>query len=170
MSKRQVSLIVITALIANFSIVRSFAARPIDILYGAPIKKQIGSATILYDGRGGIRVTFAHHSFLLPAKTPAQLSISPNFTYLIHNFGNGSGQIYDLRVYRLRTGSEVNIDQFIDGVMRFSRALKTCKAKRTETSFLVENWISPSSIRIRTEDWTRRPGCNRLNRSWILRL
>jgi hypothetical protein len=146
------------------------AGRPklIDLLLGAPKHATLNGVRLNYDGKDGLIVGVNRRVLRLSAKTPAQVRISRNGTFIVHNFGNGSGQVYDFRVYALRTGHALNVSIFKKHVLTFARA-HTCRASPDQISYLVERWLSPTSLLIRTEDWTRR-GCNRLNRNWTLRL
>lgn len=143
----------------------------IDLFYGTPIRIALRGAVINYAGRDIVRVKANNgHWFRFDARTPAQLSVSPTGRYLFYNFGNGSGQIYDVAVYSLPAGAPQNIRRFKSKVLAFAHSVKSCKAHPDQISFAAEEWIGEKAIKIRTEDWTRRPGCDILNRRWTIRL
>lgn len=142
----------------------------LDALYGKPIRSTLRGVRIDYDGRDAISIRAARHRFTVPAKSPAQISVSPGGRFLAHNFGSGSGQIYDLSIYALPRGSIEPIGRFKQRVLRTAHARRNCKARLNQISFLVDRWLSPTTIKIRTEDWTRRPGCDVLNRAWTMKV
>jgi hypothetical protein len=146
------------------------ASQHIDLAYGTPTKTRLGAAIVNYDGRDQIIVHYADRVLTLRALTPAQISISPNGAYLLHNFGNGSGQVYDIAVRNMRNGATLDISGFKRRVLEFARGKTTCTVRPDEISYLFERWQTARGLKIRTEDWTRRPGCEHLNRSWQLRL
>jgi hypothetical protein len=102
--------------------------------------------------------------------TPAIVGVSRDGRYLVHNFGNGSGQVYHLRAFALPSGRSVDVSRFKQRVLTFAHAKRACRARSSQISYLVEGWLSKDKVRIGTEDWTRRPGCDYLYRKWIFKL
>ena len=141
-----------------------------DLMYGKPVHTRLRGVRIAFDGRDVVLVGTAHQSFKFAARFPAQVSVSPERRFLVHNFGNGSGQIYDFAVYRLPNGSRITMDGFKRRVLRTARSQRTCRAQLKQISFLVVGWESAHALRVKTEDWTRHPGCERLNRSWTVKI
>src|SRR5205814_9988940 len=126
----------------------------IDLLLGTPKHATLNGVRLDYDGKEALIVRAKRGAFRLSAKPPAQVRISRNRTFIVHNFGNGSGQVYDFRVYAVRTGQAFTVSKFKKHVLKFARA-HACRASPDQISYLVERWLSPTSLLIRTEDWTR---------------
>ena len=123
-----------------------------------------------YDGQNLLRVNSRGRALRLSAMTPAVVGISPDARYLVHNFGNDSGQVYDIRLYSLRDDHPISAGIFKQRVLKFAHLKHTCRPRSYEISYLAEGWISSNSLEIGTEDWTRRPGCESLYRKWRLNL
>jgi len=133
-----------------------------------PLHRNLNGIAIDYDGNDRLKVRSRSRLLDLGALAPAQLSVSPTRQYLAHGFGNGSGQIYDVQIFSLTTGRRVSVSGFKQRVLSFARSRRTCRARLSQISFLVERWTSAHALQIGTEDWTRRPGCGHLHRKWTL--
>lgn len=142
----------------------------IDLAFGKPVHINAKGYVVDYDGKDAVVVRTTNHSTRLKAMVPAHLTVSPTGRYIVHNFGNGSGQVYDIRVYALRNGRLVNERPFKRKVVAFAHSRTSCRAQADQISYLAEAWLSPSALRIRTEDWTRRPGCEHIDRKWTFEL
>jgi len=128
-----------------------------------------GRTTIQYDGDNRIRVSIASHEINLNARPPATLSLSPDQRYVAHNFGDGSGQVYSLDLRDTQTGAKISLADFENEFRRrMNRA--GCKQPTDEFSYVFERWLSSTSFSLKTEDWTRRPGCEVMAKEWVVRL
>lgn len=142
----------------------------ISLRQGDPLRVTQRGAVVKFDGRDRVIVRYKTSNLVLAAKTPATLSISPDGQLVVHNFGSGSGQVYDLAAYRLRNGAKVDTSEFKRRVVRFARARSTCRIQPDQVSYLATGWSGSRVLKVKTEDWSRRPGCSRLNRAWSVRL
>jgi hypothetical protein len=138
---------------------------------GKPFSRSLGAHQVKFDGRSTVDIRSNAGNLRIIAKTPATLLISPNGSLVSHNYGNGSGQVYDLAVYRLRDGVQLtNTRMFKRKVFQFARRTSSCKIRRDQISYIVEGWSRPTVLKIRTEDWSRKSGCDHVNRSWTFRV
>jgi hypothetical protein len=161
-------MIIIAALLAA-TVPEPRQTNGVDLLSGNPVHTILKGVRLDYDGKSLFKVRARGRVLRFRALDPASVIISGNGRYLVHNFGNGSGQIYDLRVFTLPTGQPISVRPFKERVLRFAHDRKSCSARMDEISFVVERWRSPAALQIGTEDWTRRPGCGHLFRKWIFR-
>lgn len=146
-------------------------ARPasqIDLVDGEPIKLKWlrGGIKASFDGKESVLITTPHGTFRISAKTPSLIGVSSDGSRIVHNYGDGSGQVYSIAFYQSRSGNSMDIQKFYGKVMRYSKSIPGCRIRLEEISFLFTRWRSNSVALIRTEDMSRRAGCSKLNRLW----
>jgi len=120
-----------------------------------------------FDGSDGLRIVKRGTLLNIAARTPSSLSISPHGKRAILNFGDGSGQVYDVAAYDLDRGTEINI-RFARTVLIDRARRKGCDAPADSVSILFERWRSESQVEVSTEDFSRLPGCDVLEGRWIV--
>jgi hypothetical protein len=146
------------------------SAMDVSLLDGRPFQRTVGGVRIDYDGHDSVLVGSKDRSLRIRAQAPARLMVASNGRYLVHNFGSGSGQVYNLSIYRLSNGKLIDVTAFKNRVLNYGRRSASCSISEDQISFGVNRWAGPNSLMVRTEDWSRGPGCERLNRSWKLDL
>jgi hypothetical protein len=143
----------------------------VSLLDGKPVSSSMGQGkvSVSFDGSDGLVVADARGRMTLSARTPSTFCVSPDGRLAILNFGNGSGQVYNLDVYHLSTKRILSLASFRRHLISYARR-HSCSAKADQISIVFGKWIGRDSIFLKTEDFTRRPGCSSLNRSWKLDL
>jgi hypothetical protein len=140
------------------------------IIAGEPIiQREIGyGVQIAYDGRQVLLITDRQgnrHS--VPAKAPAMIWLSFQGRVLLHNFGGGSGQVYHLRLFRINPWQELATANLENRVSKLAKR-HGCRIGADEVSVLVLGWSDSKSLRLRTENWSRRVKCDVITRYWTL--
>lgn len=138
------------------------------LLDGQPLKRHLGNSELFYDGKSSLSISFKQKIHRLEAKVPAVVSVSEDGRYFLHNYGNGSGQVYDVAIYSLPDWHAVDTGSFRQSVLGFAKT-HGCKVEPDQISILFEDW-SESAATVRTEDFTRHEGCSMINRTWTIRL
>lgn len=144
---------------------------PFNLVEGSKIEfvTKDKSLKIYFDGKDDIAIKNSGASFHILAKTPAALSVSPSHKILVLNFGNGSGQVYDVELYFSDSGKKADIVGFRNKVLHYAYK-RGCRIKPDQISFIFKGWNLKNEILLNTEDFSRRSGCNIMNRSWTLKI
>lgn len=130
-----------------------------------------GGIEVTFNGDADLRVRSGGSTLVIDPRTPAILTASAKGEVLLLNYGDGSGQIYSLEAYNLRTSKKIDISGFLDGVFTFAKQLPGCRIRQDQISFSFSEWMKDDKkALIRTEDFSRTKYCDRLNRNWILPL
>lgn len=138
---------------------------------GKPVTGRLsGQVRIAFDGHNVLEVDNGTRSLRLDPRTPAVLSASQDARFLVLNFGDGSGQVYGLSAYDLRSGAPIDLSRFVNSVLSFARRTGSCQVNQDEISFVFTRWNGAGSIEVKTEDFTRTPDCSAINRTWVVDL
>ena len=141
----------------------------IALVDGKPIEQTIGGVRVSFDGKSALAVSAHGRTKSLDAKTPAVVSISRDGRFLMHNYGDGSGQVYDIGIYSSNDWNTIDISSFRRSVLQFARS-NGCTIQSDQISFVFTSWHGSSSVNLRTEDFSRKEGCAFLNRAWQIDL
>lgn len=143
----------------------------IELLDGKAVSKVAlaGDTFASFDGNSELVIEKAGVVLRLPARTPSILEISPGHSFALLNFGDGSGQVYDIAVYRLSDGQELELQQFRSSLSAHA-STHGCSAPPDAASIIFKRWLSDKSIEVSTEDFSRTTKCSALNRSWTIDL
>ncbi len=82
------------------------------------------------------------------------------------NFGNGSGQVFDLEVYDLDTLDQISSGHLKSEIFETAK-LSGCDVNEDEISYVIKKWDNSEALRIRPENWSRRSECSEINRDFI---
>ena len=171
MSKTKIIISAIASLcIASQCPGRGTSVSTADLLYGQRTSVSLRNVHINYDGKNTVILSTKSRQIQIAANAPAQISVSPNSRYVVYDFGRDSGQIYNIEVHDLMRGGMDRLNYFKRRVIKFGRSRPSCYVKYDEVSYLFTKWLGEAAFQVRTEDWTRRPGCGHLNRSWRIDL
>jgi len=142
----------------------------INIMDGRPIKNLAleNNVVIDFDGANLLTVSASSMSFTIDPKTPSFIQVSPDGQYLLNNFGDGSGQVYQIEIYDLKSKKFVSVGFIHNAISSFIESIEKCSAKPDEISYIFSSWASSRTILFKTEDFSRSGGCSQLNRSWNL--
>lgn len=145
--------------------------QPIELLDGKHISEAAIAPDIYvsFDGKDELLIRKAGRSLKFSARSPSLLSFSPSRDVVALNFGNGSGQVYDVAVYNLSDGREIDIQPFRSSIIKHARE-HGCLANPDVASIVVEKWMSDRQIRVATEDFSRKENCSVLNKTWTIEL
>jgi hypothetical protein len=142
----------------------------IQLKDGEPLDTVRNGVRVRFDSKQNVTVTSKHRKVVFAAKLPATISTSPDGRMIVHNYGNGSGQVYDLAIYDLMHQRKINLTPFKNGVVRFAKRQHNCRIMPDKISYLSGHWIRSDILQIRTEDWSRTSDCSGLNRSWTFQI
>jgi hypothetical protein len=148
----------------------AYADKTIPLSDGKPLLRILGGDHVKFDGRNIVQVWSNAGKLKLRARTPATLMVSPSGELIVHNYGDGSGQVYDIAVYRLRGAKQIGIGRFKERVLRYARSFAKCKIRPDQISYIADRWSEATVVKIRTEDWSRRSGCSHVNRTWTFKV
>lgn len=143
----------------------------IRLLDGKPLVESLPSSEIVvsYDGNDDLTIRREDTTLQLSARPPSVLSFSPKKDAVVLNFGDGSGQVYDIAVYNLVSGKQFGIGGFRESLLKYARNRK-CPTEAEAVSVVFKRWLSETRIEVSTEDFSRVRGCSALNRSWRINL
>lgn len=143
----------------------------IHLLDGKPLAESLPSSGIVvtYDGDDDLMIRREDMTLKLSARTPSVLSFSPERVAVVLNFGDGSGQVYDVAVYDLVSGNQFDIGGFRESLLKYARHRK-CPTGADAVSIVFKRWLSDTRIEVSTEDFSRTRGCSALNRSWRINI
>lgn len=128
-----------------------------------------GDTVVSFDGKSELLIDKAGIVLRVPARTPSVLHISPSRTLALLNYGDGSGQVYDIAVYRLSDGREIDTQQFRSSLRDYASD-HGCIAAPDAASIVFKKWMSADQIEVATEDFSRTTNCSALNRIWTIDL
>jgi hypothetical protein len=138
----------------------------IALLDGNLVRESLlHNIVVSFDGNEVMEIRKGNTVIKPMPRTPSLLIFSPSSKAVALNFGNGSGQVYDLTIYDLNSGNEYDIKDFRQSMLAHARK-KGCPADMDTMSIVVTRWISDERIKVSTEDFSRLPGCSAMNRSW----
>jgi hypothetical protein len=136
---------------------------------GRPLGVRGDGISLDFDGANSVRVSSGERQFSIGARSPATAFFSPDKRFLAFNFGNGSGQVYDLDIYELKTGRKYNLASLKSSLTR-TAAAQGCRAASDAVSVLFDRWTGNNGYTVRTEDFSRSPGCSSLAGEWKMKL
>jgi hypothetical protein len=126
----------------------------------------MGGIVITYDGNSHVQVG----KNLALARPPAFVSVSPDRTAWILNYGDGSGQVYSLEHRWLESGS-VSGDARLRHILVNYAKSRGCIAKIDQISVIFDGWANGGrGFMLHTEDFSRKGGCALLAASFLVRL
>lgn len=164
-------LAIIVYAISLAACVQTAAHRYIELLDGIPIDNETiaDDIRVSFDGNDQLVVTKDSKAVNLSARTPSVLHVSPAGDVIVLNFGDGSGQVYDIAVYRLIDGAEVDVREFRSTAQKYARS-NGCQAAPDAASIVFQKWLPNDEIEVTTEDFSRSADCSSLNRTWRIAL
>ena len=136
---------------------------------GIPFSKNIGSLSLQFDGADSIVVRNKEKYLRIHARVPATIRLSPRRTRLVLNFGSGSGQVLELESYDLHSMQQTSMSKFEEMVVKATQKAR-CDIKNDEISYVAKEWRNENSLRIVTENWSRRSACPALDRDWVVEI
>ncbi len=152
------------ALIALFSTACAATSDRIVLTDGRPVEGVISGVRISFDGNDELKIYDGSNVRVMSARSPAIISVTPDARHLLHNYGNGSGQVYIMAIYSIENWRRLDLSFIRDSVYNFADE-NGCHPGDDEISYLFNEWHN-GSLEITTEDFTRRQGCSMLNRDW----
>ena len=141
----------------------------VALIDGRKVDETVGPAKLTFDGDKVASIMINGTIKTFDPKTPAVVSVSKDGKFIALNFGNGSGQVYDLTLFLVQDWEAKDTHILKQRMLTFAKR-RGCIAKPDEISILFERWLTADTIEITTEDFTRREGCTSLNRSWTIGL
>ncbi|MBX3564028.1 MAG: hypothetical protein KF730_05555 [Sphingomonas sp.] len=139
----------------------------IDIIEGKAITNYRFEKDLLvsFDGKDGITIKYGTTGINIPARTPSTLISFPLSRYIILNFGDGSGQVYDILGIKLNNGEQINFEPLKRSMIQFARKNR-CAIKKDEISIILVGWDKFDNILLKSEDFSRLGNCSIMNRTW----
>lgn len=129
-----------------------------------------GGIKYSFDGKDSLTVTTNNNSFSIDPKSPSVITSSSDGRFFVLNYGNGSGQVYNLAPYDLTRGGIIDLSRSISYLIQYARSQQGCVINADEISFVFERWTSLNELLIKTEDFSRKPNCGHINHVWKLNL
>jgi hypothetical protein len=141
--------------------------RPFDLIDGRPAPGMRLSAriTATYDGRDRVVVIKGGERHVLAARVPASIVASPDESFVLLNYGSGSGQVLDMEIVQFGRRGRGNA-RFIKQLARKQLRDKNCHATEEEISVVFLKWLPGGRMRVQTENWTRNAHCQALDGRW----
>jgi hypothetical protein len=136
---------------------------------GHPFRATRAGFLLKYDGSDQLSLHAHSRSLSIDARPPATLYIARDKGLVAYNFGDGSGQVYDLEIYTLRTGKYTNLSFWKSDLLKRARTAG-CHAAPDSISVLFNRWNDDDSYVIKTEDFSRLEGCESLAGEWRIKI